>query len=259
MDNQFLSAMFGLQGQTVLVTGGASGLGLSIATTVGKAGGRVIVNDIRDEVCNEAIERLQAQGIDAQAAVFDVSCASAVSDAMAKLSKDGWTPDVLVSNAGNQNRGPVIEQEPEAWQSIFDVHVNGAFNCVRGVLPGMISQGKGRIIIMSSVAAIASMPGIAAYSAAKGALAAFTRALAVEYGSLGITCNALAPGFVRTGFTTELQEREQFETFLKAQVPLGRWAEPEDVAPAILYLASQAGEFVNGHVLAIDGGLLAHM
>lgn len=259
MSHQFLTSMFGLQDRTVLVTGGASGLGLCMASTVGQAGARVIVNDVREAACNEAVESLRAQGIDARSAVFDVSSATAVADAVAALANDRWSPNVLISNAGNQNRAPVIEQDPEVWQSIFNVHVNGAFHCARAVLPGMISQGGGRIIITASVAALACMPGIAAYSAAKGALAAFTRALAVEYGGQGVTCNALAPGFVRTGFTTALQEREQFNDFLKSQVPLGRWANPEDIAPAVVYLASQAGQFVNGHVLAIDGGLLAHM
>ncbi|RAP63885.1 short-chain dehydrogenase [Achromobacter sp. HZ01] len=243
----------------MLITGGASGLGLNMAEAAGKAGARIVVNDVREEACDQAVAGLRALGIDARGAVFDVSRAAAVADAVAALAADGWSPDVLVSNAGNQNRAPVIEQDPEVWQSILNVHVNGAFNCARAVLPAMIAQGGGRIIITSSVAALACMPGIAAYSAAKGALAAFTRALAVEYGGQGVTCNALAPGFVRTGFTTALQEREQFNDFLKSQVPLGRWADPEDISPAVIYLASQAGRFVNGHVLAIDGGLLAHL
>jgi len=259
MDNHFLKDTFGLHGKTALITGGASGLGLCMATQLGQAGARVILNDVRDAVCHTAVDRLARQGIAAHASVFDVADAAMVADAMAGLAQHGWTPDILVSNAGNQNRAPVIEQAPDAWQSIFNTHVNGAFHCVRAALPGMVARGTGRIIITSSVSAFAAMPDIAAYASAKGALAAFTRALAVEYGGQGITCNALAPGFVRTGFTQALQVREQFNTFLENQVPLGRWAEPEDVAPAVVYLASEAGRFVNGHVLVIDGGLLAHL
>lgn len=259
MDQQFLASTFGLEGRTVLITGGASGLGLCMATQAGRAGARIIVNDVRPEPCKEAVAALQSQGIDARGVVFDVSDPGAVQDGADGLSEAGWTPDVLVSNAGNQNRAPVVEQDPSVWQSILNVHVNGAFNCARAVLPGMVANGYGRIIITSSVAAMACMPGIAAYATAKGALAAFTRALAVEYGGKGVTCNALAPGFVRTGFTVALQERDEFNTFLRAQVPLGRWAEADEIAPAVIYLASQAGRFVNGHLLAIDGGLLAHM
>jgi gluconate 5-dehydrogenase len=259
MAADYLTATFGLEGRTALITGAASGLGYAIACSLGSAGARIVVNDLSDAICAEAVEKLSMQGIAACGAPFDVSDAHSVNDAVARLGQDGWKPDILVSNAGNQNRMPVIDQAPEAWQSLFDVHVNGAFNCVRAVLPNMLEKGDGRIILMCSVAALASMPGISAYSAAKGALAAFTRSLAVEYGGKGITSNALAPGFVRTKFTVALQERDQFNDFLQDSVPLGRWAQPEDIAPAVVYLASRAGSFVNGHVLAIDGGLLAQM
>jgi len=257
--SEYLNTTFGLAGKTALVTGAGSGLGNAIAYSLGQAGARVIINDLSAQLCDQAVEAMRVFDIEAQAAPFDVSDAGQVSQSVERLAQEGWHVDVLVSNAGNQNRMPVIEQTQEAWQSLFNVHVNGAFNCVRAVLPHMIETGNGRIILMSSVAAIASMPGIAAYSAAKGALAAFTRSLAVEYGEKGITCNALAPGFVKTRFTSALQERQQFNDFLQASVPLGRWADPEDIAPAVTYLASRAGGFVNGHVLAIDGGLLAKM
>jgi gluconate 5-dehydrogenase len=197
--------------------------------------------------------------VEARQAVFDVSQAEAVGQAIDTLAADGWAPDIIVSNAGNQNRKLVTEMTLAQWQSLFDVHVNGAFNCAHAVLPHMVRKGFGRIILMSSVAGQACMPGIAAYASAKGAIAAFTRALAVEYGSCGITSNALAPGFVRTQFTQGLQEREGFDSFLQSAVPLGRWAEPDDIAPAVVYLASNAGSFVNGHVLALDGGMLARM
>ncbi|MGG4774616.1 SDR family NAD(P)-dependent oxidoreductase [Paenalcaligenes sp. Me52] len=259
MAADYLTATFGLEGRTALITGAASGLGYSIACALGQAGARIIVNDLSEALCTEAVEKLNAQGIAACGKAFDVSDANSVNAAVAHLAQDGWQPDVLVSNAGNQSRMPVVEQPPEMWQSLFNVHVNGAFNCARAVLPNMIEKGDGRIILMSSVAALASMPGISAYAAAKGALASFTRSLAVEYGGKGITTNALAPGFVRTKFTVALQERDQFNDFLHDSVPLGRWAQPEDIAPAVVYLASRAGSFVNGHLLAIDGGLLAQM
>ncbi len=259
MSPDYLNTTFGLQGRTALITGAGAGLGYAIACSLGKAGARIIVNDLTPDTCQDAVARLADMGVAAQAAPFDVSKATAVQEAYDRLTADGWYADILVSNAGNQSRMPVTEQTTEAWQSLFNVHVNGAFNCARAVLPHMMAEGHGRIILMSSVAALATMPGISAYAAAKGALAAFTRSLAVEYGGHGITCNALAPGFVKTSFTAALQEREQFNAFLADSVPLGRWAEPEDIAPAVIYLASQAGSFVNGHLLAIDGGLLARM
>ncbi|HBP28546.1 MAG: SDR family NAD(P)-dependent oxidoreductase [Advenella sp.] len=259
MSLDYLKATFGLEGYTALITGAGTGLGYAIAYSLGNAGARIIVNDLSLATCEEAVAKLRILGIESRAASFDVSNAAAVQDACSQLAAEGWHVNILVSNAGNQNRMPVIEQTTEAWQSLFNVHVNGAFNCTRAVLPHMMAEGHGRIILISSVAALASMPGISAYSASKGALAAFTRSLAVEYGEHGITCNALAPGFVKTNFTAALQQREQFNDFVLDSVPLRRWAQPEDIAPATVYLASQAGSFVNGHLLTIDGGLLARM
>ncbi|PAT39777.1 short-chain dehydrogenase [Vandammella animalimorsus] len=256
---QYLKEQFGLGGRTACITGSASGLGLAIATHLGRAGARIIVNDLEPARCAPALEQLHALGVEAVEAAFDVSQAEAVQQAMDALGQRGWHPDILVSNAGNQNRQPVTDMTLDEWRSLFQVHVDGAFNCVRAVLPQMLRQGFGRIVLMSSVAGQACMPGIAAYASAKGALAAFTRALAVEHGPCGITANALAPGFVRTRFTQGLQERDGFDAFLQQAVPLGRWAQPDDIAPAVVYLASPAGSFINGHVLALDGGLLARM
>lgn len=250
---------FGLNGRVACITGSASGLGLAIARQLGQAGARIVINDLDAGRCEASVQQLASEGIDARYAVFDVSQAETVGSAIAQLAADGWAPDILVSNAGNQNRKAVTEMTLAQWQSLFNVHVNGAFNCAHAVLPHMVKKGFGRIILMSSVAGQACMPGIAAYASAKGAVAAFTRALAVEYGAAGITSNALAPGFVRTAFTQGLQERDGFDGFLENAVPLGRWAEADEIAPAVVYLASKAGSFVNGHVLAIDGGMLARM
>ncbi|MGE8689523.1 MAG: SDR family NAD(P)-dependent oxidoreductase [Achromobacter sp.] len=259
MKHDYLDRTFGLAGRAALVTGAARGLGYAIAQALGRAGAQVVVNDLSAEACAAACERLGQEGIKARSAPFDVADGEAVARAVAGLEDSGLAIDVLVSNAGNQNRKPVVEMSLAEWQALQNVHVNGAFHCARAVLPAMSKRGFGRIVLMSSVAGQAAMPNIAAYATAKGAVAAFTRALAVEYGVSGVTCNALAPGFVRTDFTQGLQDNPQFQSFLSTAVPVGRWAEPEDIAPAVVYLASPAASFVNGHVLAIDGGLLARM
>lgn len=259
MTQPYFENTFGLNGRVAIVTGSASGLGLAIARHLGRAGARIVINDLSADRCQQALRMLENEGIHARFAVFDVSQPDDVTHAVNKLVADDWAPDILVSNAGNQNRSPVTDMTLAQWQALFDVHVNGAFNCAHSVLPHMVRKGFGRIVLMSSVAGQVCMPGIAAYASAKGALAAFTRALAVEYGNQGITSNALAPGFVRTQFTQALQEREGFESFLQSAVPLGRWGEPDDISPAVVFLASSAGAFINGHVLAIDGGMLARM
>lgn len=259
MTNTFLTGLFGLAGRTALVTGAAGALGQAIARHLGAAGARVVVNDLDAGACDRAVSQLHSEGIQATGAVFSVTDAPAVQAEVARLEETGWGIDILVSNAGNQNRKPLTEMSIEEWKQIQAVHVEGAFNCCRAVLPAMVARRRGTVILMSSVAGQATMPNIAAYATAKGALAALTRAIAVEYGGQGITCNALAPGFVRTAFTSALQAREDFQAYLKQAVPAGRWAEPEDIAPLVLALAGKGGAFINGQVVAVDGGMLARM
>lgn len=255
----YLQRTFGLAQRTALVTGSGRGIGLAIARALGSAGARVVINDLSPGACEDAVGGLRAEGIEARAACFNVADAESVNQAQRALAADQWHVDILVNNAGNQNRKALVDMRPEEWQQLMDVHVNGAFHCSQAFLRGMCSRGFGRIVMMSSVAGQGGMANIAAYSTAKGAVAALTRALAVEYGPYGITANAIAPGFVRTAFTTALQQRPGFEQFLRQSVPCGRWAIPEDVAPAVLFLTSPAGSFVNGQTLAIDGGMLASL
>jgi len=259
LKSEFLTDMFSLAGRTALVTGAAGGLGFAIARALGGAGARVVVNDIDAARCDRVVSDLHALGVDARSAVFSVADATTVHAETARLQSDGWSIDILVSNAGNQNRKPLVDMSLDEWKEIQSVHVEGAFNCCHAMLPDMVLRQRGSILLMSSVAGQATIPNISAYATAKGALAAMTRAIAVEYGPHGITCNALAPGFVRTGFTTALQEREGFQAFLEQAVPAGRWAEPEDIAPLVVALAGKGGSFINGQVVAIDGGMLARM
>jgi len=259
MDRDFLAQTFGLATRTALVTGSCGGLGLAIATALGRAGARVIVNGRHPDRCHAAARGLARLGIAAIPLPFDVADERAVIDAGRHLEAQGLEVEILVANAGVQNRKAVTEMSLAEWRALMAVHVEGAFSCVRTYLPGMQKRNFGRIVLMSSVAACAAMPDIAAYASAKGALTAFARALAVEYGGQGITANAIAPGFTRTDFTQALQGNAQFEQFLASGVPLGRWAEPEEIAPAVVYLASAAGGFMNGHMLMLDGGMLAHL
>lgn len=259
MDQAYIERTFGLSGRTALVTGGCSGLGLAIAQALGRAGARVLVNGRQAGRCEEAVRALASQGLQALPVPFDVGDEAGVAEAFAGLRDQGIGVDVLVTSAGTQDRRPLTDMTLTQWHALMNVHVDGAFNCARAVLPGMVSRGFGRIVLMSSVAGQAAMPNIAAYASAKGAIGALARALATEYGAQGVTVNAIAPGFARTGFTRALQDNAEFQKFISAAVPAGRWAEPDEIAPSVVYLASAAGAFVNGHVLTIDGGLLAHL
>lgn len=259
MTKSYLESTFGLSGRTALVTGAYGGLGTAIANALGLAGATVLVNGRDVQQCAETVNGLAQKGIAVMSAPFDVGRERAVFDAAAMLQADNKNVDILVAVAGNQNRKPVVEMTLAEWHALMNVHVDGAFNCARAFLPGMVSRGYGRIVLMSSIAGQAAMPNVAAYATAKGAIAAFTRALAVEYGGRGITSNALAPGFVRTQFTRGLQDSPDFQKYLSTRVPAGRWAEPSEIAPAVVFLASPGAAFINGHVLTLDGGMLARM
>jgi len=259
MSDTYLQATFGLAGRTALVTGSARGIGLAVAIALGRAGARVVINDLQASACSEALAQLQALGISARQACFDVADHAAVQAAEQELTQAQWPVDMLVNNAGNQNRKPLVDMRPHEWQQLMDVHVNGAFNCCQTFLPGMCQRQFGRVVMMSSVSGQATMPLIAAYSTAKAATASMARSIAVEYAAQGITANAIAPGFVRTDFTIGLQQRDGFEDYLQQAVPAGRWATPQDIASVVLFLVSPGASFVNGQTLAIDGGLLARM
>ncbi len=259
MKQNYLQNTFNLENKTALVTGSGRGIGNAIAKALGKAGARVVINDLDPKVCAAAVEDLAAEGIEVRASSFDVSNNDQVQQAQYELVDANWLVDILVNNAGNQNRKLVVEMTAPEWQSLMNVHVNGAFNCAQTFIPAMINRGYGRIIMMSSVAGQATLPNIGAYATAKGAIAAFTRALAVEYAAYGINTNAIAPGFVRTDFTEALQKKPGFEDLIRQSVPCGRWANTEDIAPVVLFLASSAASFINGQTIAIDGGMLARM
>jgi gluconate 5-dehydrogenase len=240
---------FDLSGKTALVTGSTRGLGLALARALAAAGARVAINGRT----SEAVDAVVA-GIDrAIAAPFDVTDEEAVRRAVDALG----AVDVLVNNTGVTIRQPLVELELEDWQRLVDVNLTGAFLVARAVAPGMIERRSGKIVNVCSVMSELARPSTGAYAATKGALKMLTRTMCAEWGRHGIQANGIAPGWFRTDLTESLQADAAFDAWLRGRVPAGRWGEPDELAGAVVFLASSASDFVNGQVLVVDGGLSA--
>lgn len=248
---------FSLAGRTALVTGSARGIGWGIAQALAMAGAHVVINDLDEAAVAGRAAELRAAGHAASHAAFDVTDEAGVAAGIAGIASEAGPVDVLVNNAGIQRRKLFHEFSYAEWRAVIDTHVNGAFLATRAVVPAMIERRFGRIVMIGSIAVQQPKQAISAYATAKGGLNTMVRALAHELGGYGITANAIAPGFTATEFTAPLQADATFTQSMLTRVPANRWGKPSDIAPAVLYLASEAGSFVNGTTLTVDGGFLA--
>ncbi len=245
--------LFDLSGRTALVTGSTRGLGVALARALGEAGARVIVNGRSLDAAEERADALRADGLDAVACAFDVSDAASVSAAAPALAG----VDILVNNAGITNRKRILEYSVEEWQQIIDGNLTSAFLVARAVVPGMIERGYGKVINIGSVLSELGRVMNAPYASTKGGIRMLTRAMCAEWAPLGIQANAIGPGYFSTELTKTLEEDVEFSAWLRSRVPTGRWAQPEELAGAVVFLASRASDFVNGQILYVDGGLTA--
>jgi len=240
--------LFDLSGRTALVTGSTRGLGLAFARALADAGARVAVNARSPEACESVARELG--GI---AASFDVTDETAVEDGVARIGR----VDVLVNNAGITVRKPLQDWSLDEWRRIVDANVTSAFLVSRAVVPQMIERGSGKIVNVCSLMSEAARETIAAYSATKGALRMLTRGMCADWARHNIQVNGIGPGYFVTDLTRPLVDDVEFTAWLERRVPAGRWGKPEELAGAVVFLASAASDFVNGQVLYVDGGLLA--
>ncbi len=258
-------ANFSLEGKIALVTGASYGIGFAMATALAQAGAKIIFNDIKPELVDGGIEEYKKLGIEAKGYVCDVTDEDAVAGMIADIEATVGSVDILVNNAGIIKRIPMHEMSAAEFRQVIDIDLNAPFIMSKAVIPSMIKKGAGKIINICSMMSELGRETVSAYAAAKGGLKMLTRNIASEYGEYNIQCNGIGPGYIATPQTAPLREkqadgsRHPFDSFIIAKTPAARWGNPEDLAGPAVFLASEASDFVNGHVLYVDGGILAYI
>lgn len=260
-----LHQMFSLEGKVALVTGGAYGIGFAIAEGYAKAGAKIAFNCRSEAHLQKALEDYQEKGIDAKGYICDVTDEVQVQDMLKKIEAELGSVDILVNNAGIIKRIPMTEMKSEEFREVIDIDLVAPFIMAKAVLPGMIQKGGGKIINVCSMMSELGRETVSAYAAAKGGLKMLTKNIASEYGQYNIQCNGIGPGYIATPQTAPLREpqadgsRHPFDQFIIAKTPQARWGTPEDLMGPAIFLASGASDFVNGHILYVDGGILAYI
>ena len=260
-----VNAMFSLEGKVALVTGASYGIGFALATAFARAGAKIAFNDIKQELVDKGLAAYKEEGIDAKGYVCDVTNEEQVNELVAKIEKELGSVDILVNNAGIIKRIPMVDMSAAEFRQVIDVDLNAPFIVSKAVIPGMIKKREGKIINICSMMSELGRETVSAYAAAKGGLKMLTRNIASEYGEYNIQCNGIGPGYIATPQTAPLRERQAdgsrhpFDSFIIAKTPAARWGTPEDLMGPALFLASKASDFVNGHVLYVDGGILAYI
>ena len=257
--------IFSLKGKVALVTGAAHGIGYAMAKALANAGATVAFNSSSEQSLEKGLAAYKAEGIDAHGYVCDVTDEEAVNELVATVEKEVGVIDILVNNAGIIKRIPMHEMSAKDFRQVIDVDLNAPFIVSKAVIPSMIKKGGGKIINICSMMSELGRETVSAYATAKGGLKMLTKNIASEYGEYNIQCNGIGPGYIATPQTAPLREkqadgsRHPFDSFIIAKTPAARWGEAEDLAGPAVFLASEASNFVNGHILYVDGGILAYI
>lgn len=251
---------FSLEGKVAWITGASYGIGMAIAKALAAAGAKIAFNDIKQEFVDKGLAGYAEAGIDAKGYVCDVTNEEEVNATVAKIVEDFGKVDILVNNAGIIKRIPMCEMTAAEFRQVIDVDLNAPFICAKAVIPGMIANGGGKIINICSMMSELGRETVSAYAAAKGGLKMLTKNIASEYGEFNIQCNGIGPGYIETPQTAPLRTPgHPFNEYILAKTPANRWGTPEDIQGPAVFLASDASNFVNGHVLYVDGGILAYI
>ncbi|MEJ6979704.1 gluconate 5-dehydrogenase [Pedobacter sp. P351] len=251
-------SIFDLKGKTALLTGATHGLGMSMATGLANAGAQIIINDISAEKLELALKEYAENGIEVKGYLFDVTDEEAVKAAIGKMESEVGPIDILVNNAGIIKRTPVIDMELADWEAVIRIDLTGPFIMSKHVGKYMIERRSGKVINICSMMSEVGRETVSAYAAAKGGLKMFTKNLATEWAKFNIQVNGIGPGYFATTQTAPIRvDGHPFNEFILSRTPAARWGEPEDLQGATIFLSSKASDFVNGHILYVDGGILA--
>ena len=257
--------IFTLKGKIAWITGGSYGIGFSMACGLHEAGAAIVFNDINQELVDKGLAAYRGKGIEARGYVCDVTDEAAVQALVRQIEAEAGVIDILINNAGIIKRIPMTEMSAKDFRQVIDVDLNAPFICAKTVIPSMIKKGAGKIINICSMMSELGRETVAAYAAAKGGLKMLTKNICSEYGAYNIQCNGLGPGYIATPQTAPLREKQAdgsphpFDAFIISKTPAARWGTPDDLKGPALFLASDASNFVNGHILYVDGGILAYI
>lgn len=258
--SKFDLASFSLKGKIALVTGASYGIGFSIARSLADAGATIVFNDINQELIDKGISAYEEQGIKAYGYVCNVTDEEAVQAMVHQIEAEVGIIDILVNNAGIIKRIPMLEMSAADFRQVIDVDLNAPFIVSKAVIPSMIKKGHGKIINICSMMSELGRETVSAYAAVKGGLKMLTRNICAEYGEHNIQCNGIGPGYIETPQTAPLREEgHPFNDFIISKTPAARWGTVEDLQGSAVFLASDASDFVNGHILYVDGGILAYI
>jgi len=247
--------LFDLTGRHALVTGSSQGIGYALARGLAEHGAGIVLNGRNAEKVEAAAERLRSEGFEAKAAAFDVTDQAAVAEGVAAIEAKFGPVDILINNAGMQFRTPLEDFPADKWEEMLKTNVSSIFYVGQAVARHMISRGEGKIVNVASVQSELARPGIAPYTATKGAVRNLTRGMSTDWARHGLQVNALAPGYFRTPLNQALVDDQKFSAWLEGRTPAGRWGEVEELVGAAVFLSSRASSFVTGHMLVVDGGI----
>ena len=256
---------FSLEGKIALVTGASYGIGFAIASGFAAAGAKIVFNDIKQELVDKGVAAYAEAGIEAKGYVCDVTNEEQVQAMVADIEATVGVIDILVNNAGIIKRIPMCDMTAAEFRQVIDVDLNAPFIVSKAVIPSMIKKGHGKIINICSMMSELGRETVSAYAAAKGGLKMLTRNICSEYGEYNIQCNGIGPGYIETPQTAPLRERQAdgsrhpFDQFIISKTPAARWGKTEDLVGPAVFLASDASDFVNGHILFVVGGILAYI